>query len=378
MIDIDPESVAAAIQAHRSRPTIGIDEYLKRRSMALGQAVLARRRIYFDKCFWIMCRDAELGRSKNSSGPALLGTVRSAVRSGKVICPISESLFFELLKQQDLRTRAKTAALIDEFSLGVTLVPLPQRIEQEFAHLICSAMEPDTCTPEQLVWSKLSYLLGVVHPAMPFLGVEEESVMQRAFLDFMWDRSLLEILNQIGDTEGLSFDLARTAMRLNAANSRHADQMVSFRQTYLDEFRGALELFMHVPAQCIEQQYRRTTGSKPVLTDRAKDDQQQEYTRFFGNLISHKQAALKLPTLHIGALCHAAIRGDKQRKLVANDLYDFHHVQAAIPYCDAFFTEKSLCSLLRQERFELADDFSCVIISAAEEAVAWVAAQIDS
>ena len=85
-----------------------------------------------------------------------------------------------------------------------------------------------------------------------------------------------------------------------------------------------------------------------------------------------RKTASLLPTPHIGAVCHAAFRMDKQRKITGNDLYDFYHATAAAPYCDAFFTERPLRALLIQDRFNLCEEFSCVIESKLPDALSWV------
>jgi hypothetical protein len=76
----------------------------------------------------------------------------------------------------------------------------------------------------------------------------------------------------------------------------------------------------------------------------------------------------KIPTLYIEACLHAAIRWDKARRLVGNDIYDFNHASAAIAHCQAFFTEGPLKALLASKHHGLADDFGCRIASDIPEA----------
>lgn len=95
---------------------------------------------------------------------------------------------------------------------------------------------------------------------------------------------------------------------------------------------------------------------------------------FFYKKIMKKEVAIALRTLYIGALCHAAVRWDQRRKLTGNDLFDFHHAEAAIAYCDVFLTEKPLETLLKQSHMKLTNDFSCLVISSLAEAAIWAGA----
>lgn len=84
-----------------------------------------------------------------------------------------------------------------------------------------------------------------------------------------------------------------------------------------------------------------------------------------------KAFSSSIPTLHIGASCHAAVRWDKKRNLTGNDLFDFHHAEAALGYCDVFLTEIPLKTLLEQNHLGLIGRFPCRLFSSAEKALEW-------
>jgi hypothetical protein len=67
----------------------------------LGQRLAPRQPIYLDTKFWIILRKAELDPRNFEEGIELLRLLRSAVANGAIFCPISESIFFELMKQSD-------------------------------------------------------------------------------------------------------------------------------------------------------------------------------------------------------------------------------------------------------------------------------------
>lgn len=370
---------AASFEFHRRHSQISIGQYVKKKSLDLAESIQGLDKIYLDLRFWVLLRDAHMGRSKIQAAYALLGSIRSAVTNGKVLCPISESVFLELLKQQDLTTRQATAELIDEFSHGITLVPYEQRVAQELISVI-AVPTPNRAQyhePQDLVWSKLSYVLGVVHPSETVFSPVEELVIQKSFFDHMWQIPLVEVLSYLKD--GAFFPpekFGETAGKLNELNQNHQDEVKSFRQVYLDEIRGALSLFMHVPRMWLENEYERVSGASAACSDYEIQESEQKWHTVFGNLVTEKSVALRLPSLHVSALCHAAVRWDKGRKLVANDFYDFQHAAAAVGYCTAFMTEKPLRSLLQQKHLQLANDYPCMVIADINEAVEWVGKRV--
>ena len=57
-----------------------------------------------------------------------------------------------------------------------------------------------------LVWLKLSYILGVQHPSYTVFKEDEERVIQKAFFDHVWDYSLSEMFDVIGAAPPPVFD----------------------------------------------------------------------------------------------------------------------------------------------------------------------------
>lgn len=140
-------SVASSIDYHRENGHISIDQHVKRRVVELGQLLDARTAIYLDLNFWILLRKVALDLEDNDAGKELLAMLRRGVGMGKIFCPASESVFLELLKQSDASSRIATARLIDELSLGVTLLHNQARCATELGHLIHSFEEGASLHP---------------------------------------------------------------------------------------------------------------------------------------------------------------------------------------------------------------------------------------
>lgn len=125
---------SSRIEFHRRNPDVSLRSYMRDKRCQLGSAVISIQRIYLDQRFWLLLRDVYLGRSGDKATSDLLTLLRYLVSQGKAIYPISESVFIELLKQSDESTRLATAQLIDDLSLGITLIPFDERVRQELCN----------------------------------------------------------------------------------------------------------------------------------------------------------------------------------------------------------------------------------------------------
>ncbi len=370
--EMDREKLHASFETHRLNPDVTTDEYVRARRIQLGKSVMDRERVYLDKRYWIILRNVVLGRNDAQSSIELLAALRARVNSKLSICPISATLFLELLKQQDLHTRQATAVLIDELSEGVTLAPHPERVATELAHFFYSYYQQgELHALDDLVWSKLSYVLGVQHPTNTIFDEDEVRVIQKAFFDHMWECSLSKMVDLIGSDVPPSLDYDAVAQKLNEDSAKHADKIKTFSQAYKAEMIGSLSLFMSVAREVLEDVFNRATGKQVQTSDAERHERENQLLAFFSAAIEKREVVLAMRTLHIGALCHAAVRWDKKRKLTGNDLFDFHHAEAAIGYCNVFLTEKPLRAMLQQNHLGLQRDFPCKVISSLSEATEW-------
>lgn len=161
-----------------------LDRYVRSRQVDLAADIRGRKKIYLDIRFWIIARDAAAGASEEVEKGEMLSLLRRGVADGTLVCPISESTFIELMKQANTPTlRIATAVLIDELSLGVSLISSNMRIGTEIAHFIYTHSDRGNLYGMQdLVWTKLAYALGYMHPHMEMLDGETELRLQKGVL----------------------------------------------------------------------------------------------------------------------------------------------------------------------------------------------------
>ncbi len=59
-------------------------------------------------------------------------------------------------------------------------------------------------------------------------------------------------------------------------------------------------------------------------------------------------------------------------QIKGNDIINFFHASAALPYCDAFFTDNPLKNILKSGNFDSAHQFSCEIFSGENEVLKYL------
>jgi hypothetical protein len=359
------------IAAHRATPEISLERHVKSRVVELGRRLESRTAIYLDTKFWILLRDCAAGRNNDPTVRDLLQRFRKLVQDGKAFCPISESTFFEFLKKGDVTSRLEIARVVDELSLGVTLLEHRTRLGTEIAHFVHSAEGSGDLHPlHHLVWSRVGYVFGFTHPSQTGFDAETELAIQKAFFDRMWEMRLEEMMTTLGAHSppgGLDFMVSD----LNEGVKQNSDQIKSFTQAYDAEIAGTVELGADMAMDVTGDIFRKKTGGEPPErhSTQWKTFWNQWANLLFTALRKRPQVRQQLRTLHIHAALHAAFRWDKARRFTSNDLYDFEHASGALAYCQAFFTEHALRATIVGRNVALDELFQCRVVSEIEDAI---------
>ncbi len=173
---------------------VTFSEHVRKCELQLGESIAHRKPIYLDTKFWILLRDAN--RKKDGlRATTLLALLRRAVSEGKVFCPISSAIFVELMRQECLSSRIETANIVDDLSLGITVVGFEERIAVEIEHLIRSTGNLNRkFVVGHAVWRKLSYVLGLMNLRNVAMEPKADLAIQKAFFDHMCSHSLQEMV----------------------------------------------------------------------------------------------------------------------------------------------------------------------------------------
>jgi len=356
---------------HRQNPHVSLAKHVHLRHFELTQSLSDRRAIYLDTKFWLILRDTVLGTRVSEESRALLALLRQMVACGKGFCPISETTFIELLKQRDPRTLLATTQLIDELSLGLTLIPFEQRVAMELSCLIHRFHpEPVPASPPRTPWTKLSFVLGLVHPTKTGFDQSTELVLQKSFFDHMWDWSLAEMISVLGvasPPQWPSFD--SLADRLNLGITQHASELRSYQHTYKLEAVGAADVFAETAADIAHAFAEHATGQPQPKEGQAWTEQVRLWRNVIAKTLMHATERRSLPTLHVNTCMHTSLRWQKLEKFEANDFPDFHHAAAALVYCQAFLTERGLKARVTTKNTSLDKVYACAVAASVPEAI---------
>lgn len=357
---------------HRSQPEKTLETYTRKVRIILGREIAGCKKIYLDTKYWLLLRDAAIGRQGDDHVTELLAVLRSGVLKGKSICPISQDIFTEVLNQSDEETLSETISLIDLLSRGISILSEQERIGFETLYFIQRTIrgEDSVHSPDALVWTKLAYVLGTVHPTSTLFSPQEELVIQKAFFDQMWTISLSQMIDIMGK-EAISKmpRLNDLSSVLNEGKIRYAHENNSFKQLFLSELAGALDLCVPIFEDIMIYLFEKEQEYEPTVCEVDSSKAGKQIANVVYNLFRKNRLQSYFPTLVIGAGLHAAVRWDLKRKFKKNDLHDFRHAQTALPYFDFFFTEHNLRGLVTQSHVAFDKKYACEVLSYPNEAL---------
>jgi hypothetical protein len=155
----------------------------------------------------------------------------------------------------------------------------------------------------------------------------------------------------------------------------HSADLNTFAEAYSDEVRGLIDLQGPAILKTVEFQAQKQRVAVP---DEDENTRLQSVAPFKNAMVYALESDVKdarhiVRTLHIHASLHASVRWNKSRKLKPNDILDFHHAAAALGYCDAFFTERSLNNLVSQSHVALDKLYDCHVASSVNDALDYMA-----
>lgn len=321
---------------------------MRQRSTQTAAALAAKRKVYLDVRFWIVLRDVVRGKETGGDALALLDALRDGVARGAIVCPLSDSIFAELLKQEDESSRLATAVVIDELSRGATLRPIEARIfEEVFAALRLFMKSPDQRPAADFVWSCPAAMIGFDEIPPP----EGYPIPIPVVIDKIHSLRLVDVLNKAGANLPAASPFTREfAAQMTLDSAHHADELRSFAQTDDAETRGAVEMALPFASAALDILARE--NGEALAAEPARDTTNGLLNMMHAILTKERFRHL-MPTPRALASFHAAVRWDKKRQFHENDFYDFYHATAAFGYCDYLFVERSLASLAVTKHIKL-------------------------
>jgi hypothetical protein len=215
-------------------------------------------------------------------------------------------------------------------------------------------------------------VLGVTHPLSERFPPDEQRVLQKAFVDHLWELRLGDMVQTLDPARWTFVEMHGLAQRLNESNQTHQFELTDFRKVYADEAAGAADALAALGCRVIADMFEKETGQKPRLQSAHGSENEKILRAILTHALTTDKARHILRSMHIHATCHAAVRWDRQRKLSANDLFDFQHATAALAYCNVFLCDRPMATLLTANHTRLDQEMGCVVVSTPEALTHWL------
>ncbi|NMN07656.1 MULTISPECIES: hypothetical protein [unclassified Novosphingobium] len=356
----------ASIEHHMANPGISIEEHIGQRSADLAQSLEGRTAVYLDFRFWVLVREVRAGIRTAQNEREMAELLARLVSTARIFCPISDTTFSELMKIGDDARRHATAAVIDELSAGVALLPEPDRIADELERIIAHTFRPGVKVLPR-VWTRLAYIMGHTYPSQTPFPPETERAIQKAFFDHLSEQPLESVVAHLGQPD---FDIAarmsEMAERLNKSNRDHRSTMKSFQAVLAAEMEGTADLAQSMLSQVIAE-----LGNFGADARASAEGRQMGIGLLRAVLLGEQRG--RLPSLHVKACLHALFRWEyRDKEIVGNDLFDFGHTAAALGYCDAFLTEAGITRSVTHQRIKLDELYGCFVTNDVDAALSYL------
>lgn len=328
-----------------------MNQYLLKKQIDFGNSIRNCKKIYLDINFWVKLRDQETDADKE-----LFNKLEELVADNKCVLPISETIFYEILKQNDVSALKKMANVISKFSKGISIVSDQERQQLEFINFVHAKTQKPIFDMRVCVWTKIS--INIIYNML--IRFEPEKADNR-FIDFLEDISFEKIITLADNPNFKPFKFKDNVAFLNKAKEKYKDENKSFKQMYLSELGGYLETFDGDFIKYMDDIYFLETG-KHLTSEEKEKVHFTNWSLCIYNLVKLNKIKTALPSFTIFSELNASIRWNKDRKYSdGNDTFDFMHATAALPYYDYFFTEKELKTIIEQRKLDKI--YNCVVLS---------------
>lgn len=339
-----------------------MEAYSQKFRIEIGDMVLKKHRFYLDTKYWIFMREASLGKA-TAVQTRIYEKLKDLVKKEVAICPLSPHIFEELMKVGDREKRLNMARVMDELSHQVCFISPLNIASQELLSFVrycqAGAQGKFLFNPAKYVFTKVAFVMGELYPRIEGIPDEQMNEIRIQFFDRLSRVTLVEMLKTMkGDFPQRNSDLIA---QLNKGKDGNQD-WESFHEVFMHEIAGLLDVAKDdIENLCIYLYENDHGGSvNPEEIRQAKS------VRLLSNLIyqafdQHK-INKELPYFHINASLYAYLRYNKNQRFKENDLVDFSHAAWALPYCNAFFTEKPLHDWLCNKPLKLNEIYGSKVL----------------
>jgi hypothetical protein len=311
--------------------------------VAAWRKTVGRKAVYLDTSCWINLRD-----EKKRSHCEVKAILRRLVSEGRVLCPLSAALIWELYKQE-ADSRLRTAALMDELSLGLTYANNYEIFAWEIERFVSRFLgfgEIDM-TQSGLYVPVLGYLSSQSHIAFP-------AEFARDMTNEEFIRQIRQKINSTTLTELIQMRLNDEEDRVGRCFQRLAPPTVSARIALLRENAHKKDKQLKKDALFLVEFYHvLKTEIYPAVKDRLPSEvvlRFAEHLRTMDALMSENESSIGrgakclketlklLPALYNHVELLTTIIPNKTNGLI-NDFFDQEHMPVPLAYATVFAAE---------------------------------------
>ncbi|WP_374950055.1 hypothetical protein [Mucilaginibacter sp.] len=342
-----------------------IDQYIAEQSVAISEAIAGRKIIYLDLKYWILLRDG-LNSGQETTTYKLANKLIELYESKKCIFPVSEVVFWEMMKQYDKTSLLKTFQLVEKLSEGIAILSDKQRVKIEFSCWYSTNVATDKkLILNQFVWSKLPLISGYLFYSHK---VEElPDALKMSFLDFVCHMPLSVLIEQPQFSHS-PFTGRDNVKLMNSDKEKYKHENKNRTEMFFSELWGVLDCFGDQFNEVIQELYQKMTWHLPTAEEIANTDKT-SWQKLIYQCFKLGKVTTQFPTAKITAALAGSMRWNKNRKYTdGNDTLDIMHAAIALPYCDYFFTERELHTIIGQEKLDTL--FQCQVESMPEAILA--------
>ena len=350
-----------AFRKHLSSPETTFDEHLAKRRVDLNHELEGKKLVYMDTKHWVnLCHVVLKTRHATPLYTEVFGLLKLLRQKSRICCPVSATLFEELMRQTDKSTRQATAQVMDSLGGGACLQNWLDLAKAEFGRHICQLFQIEKDQEMFFpIWTKVGYRQG--ESSFEFLeNTAEKSVaLEKAFFDVEWDMSLEQAQSMPGWIPTPDSFSAAWVQEARRAKHHQAQSPRNFKQLVQDRRRQLLSAF------------KSTLLPLLALCRGIPGSPKEQVAAVFDPIYQGKNPNA-MPSLEVVAALDAAITLDTRRGVQANDLEDYIHAAQALPHSDALFCDNFMAQQLRTKPLEFGMVYRIEIGSRPEEILGYL------
>lgn len=337
-------------------------EFLRDKKIELTKRTTGKTKLYLDTNFWNNFADAKAGFSNNYL--TLYSLLLEKVKAGKVICPVSNINFSEVLRQA-ADSRNRVAKVFDELSDQIALLEASRLFLLEDITFLSSFLDQvsyDILNP--LCWTIPGNIFGEAEFSYKNSSSEKELELKKIGYSLIEHQNFSSVMNALSDSDPVKSNFDFFAERENMLSEKIKDytkkigKRPSWKQIYKYAMQGnIIKARDHFLGICQEIRISPSPENFERILEKGCDIDN------LGPLLSSRR---------ITSGIHAFYSHDYSKIYRKNDFEDFLHSCLALPYYDIFFTDKANANLLISKPLSFDITFKCKVAYSLDDCISIV------